>query len=115
MTTEKSNRRIRVRDHNDSTFWVGDDARGYRFFGILEDKKFRVEAGCHKFTMSKARSHWSGAKYVELSSFLTCDCADCKSEKAFAKRRLPKIIRMLDAIETEAIKRKWLKPRKKSV
>ena len=114
MTTENSNQRIRVRTINDNLFWVGEDNRGYRFFGYQEGRKFRVKAGCHTFTMSEARRHWSEPKYITQNTFSNCNCFDCKSERTDAKRRLPKIIRMLAAIETEAIKRKWLRPRKKA-
>ena len=116
MSDTKSSRRIRVRNTDDDSFWVGDDARSYRFWGSCYGRKFRVNAGCHSFTMLQARKHWSEPRYSkEAGNFAFTWHGQTKAMEAHrARQRLPHIIRMLDAIEAEAVKRGWLREQKKA-
>ena len=111
MPATKS-KRIKVVNAGPDLFRVGADARDYVFYGSNHGL-FRIIAGCHTFTMSEARRHWSLPRYTNRINFCgKSRCAICQRRVKRASRRLPHIIRMLDAIEKEAVKRGWLKPKK---
>ena len=114
MPATKASRRIKITESDKTGFLVGQDVRGFLFGAERYGRKFRVTGGCHEFTMAEARRHWSEPRYSnDAGDWATIWCGETKAMEAYrARQRLPKIIRMLDAIEAEAVKRGWLKPTK---
>ena len=107
--------KVRDEDGDDEMFSVGQDARGYDFCGTYWYGLFRVDAGCHSLTVGEARKYWSEPGYsMRAAEYLDWVGDETPAMAAHrARQRLPHIIRMLDAIEAEALKRGWLpKPRK---
>ena len=100
--------KIKISNLSDVKFSVGKDRRGYKFYGKLIVNSFYVYAGCHKFLMENAYKHWTDPKYIENSAGLYGWSGFYHEERLRAMARLPHIIRMLNAIEAEAVKRGWL-------
>ena len=112
MPDRNPDRRIRVRDIDDESFWVGESNDHWPFYGSKSRHGgVRVKAGCRNLSLKQARKHWSEPRYTKVVryQYAICDGDIKRAHIAKASRRIKWINRAIDAIEAEAVKRGWLR------